>query len=166
MYRKRLKGYANNAYQLQSPTSFDLDETNSKTPNTIFNGTNFSSQFFHDLSLAQQSVLIYVPSIYVEKAACILHLLQEKQHVGYNVQLFTCEVINSKTNNQLDLFSISPLEELSVTKQESIFMQCAIIDRKILWYGDINYLGTNTKYNYSMRLVDSSIAEQIINLFF
>ena len=166
MYRKRLKGYANNAYQLQSPTSFDLVETNSQTPNTIFNGTNFSSQLFHDLSQAQQSILIYVPSIHAEKASNILYLLQEKQHIGYNVQLFTCEVINSETTNQLDLFTVSPVEELSITKQESICMQCAIIDRKILWYGDINYLGINTKHHYSMRLADPSIAEQVINLLF
>ena len=166
MYRRRLKGYAGNGYQLQSSISSDQHDTTSLHHNTIFSGIDFASLFLRDLRNAKQSILIYTPSIQSAAALDCLYALQDQQRNGCSIQLFTQDIITAETENQLDLFSVSPLDELPVTKRESIYLQCAIIDRHILWYGDINYLGTNTKHDFSMRLTDASIAEQVISLLF
>ena len=166
MYRRRLKGYAGNGYQLQSSISSDQHDTTSLHHNTIFSGIDFAPLFLRDLRNAKQSILIYTPSIQSAAALDCLYALQDQQRNGCSIQLFTQDIITAETENQLDLFSVSPLDELPVTKRESIYLQCAIIDRHILWYGDINYLGTNTKHDFSMRLTDASIAEQVISLLF
>ena len=166
MYRRRLKGYAGNGYQLQSSISSDQHDTISLHHNTIFSGIDFASLFLHDLRNAKQSILIYTPSIQSAAALDCLYALQDQQRNGCSIQLFTQDIIIAESENQLDLFSVSPLDELPVTKRESIYLQCAIIDRHTLWYGDINYLGANTKHNFSMRLTDASIAEQVISLLF
>lgn len=166
MYRRRLKGYAGNGYQLQSTISSDQHDTTSLHHNTIFSGIDFAPLFLRDLRNAKQSILIYTPSIQSAAALDCLYALQDQQRNGCNIQLFTQNIITAETENQLDLFSVSPLDELPITKRESIYLQCAIIDRHILWYGDINYLGANTKHNFSMRLTDASIAEQVISLLF
>lgn len=166
MYRRRLKGYAGNGYQLQSSISSDELDTTSLHHNTIFSGIDFAPLFLRDLRNAKQSILIYTPSIQSTAALDCLYALQDQQRNGCSIQLFTQDIITAETENQLDLFSVSPLDELPITKRESIYLQCAIIDRHILWYGDINYLGANTKHNFSMRLTDASIAEQVISLLF
>ena len=166
MYRRRLKGYAGNGYQLQSSISSDQHDTTSLHHNTIFSGIDFAPLFLRDLRNAKQSILIYTPSIQSAAALDCLYALQDQQRNGCSIQLFTQDIITAETENQLDLFSVSPLDELPVTKRESIYLQCAIIDRHILWYGDINYLDTNTKHDFSMRLTDASIAEQVISLLF
>ena len=166
MYRRRLKGYAGNGYQLQSSISSDQHDTTSLHHNTIFSGIDFAPLFLHDLRNAKQSILIYTPSIQSAAALDCLYALQDQQRNGCSIQLFTQDIIIAESENQLDLFSVSPLDELPVAKRESIYLQCAIIDRHILWYGDINYLGTNTKHDFSMRLTDASIAEQVISLLF
>ena len=166
MYRRRLKGYAGNGYQLQSSISSDQHDTTSLHHNTIFSGIDFPPLFLRDLRTAKQSILIYTPSIQSTAALDCLYALQDQQRNGCSIQLFTQDIITAETENQLDLFSVSPLDELPVTKRESIYLQCAIIDRHILWYGDINYLGANTKHDFSMRLTDASIAEQVISLLF
>lgn len=166
MYRRRLKGYAGNGYQLQSSISSDQHDTTSLHRNTIFSGIDFASLFLRDLRNAKQSILIYTPSIQSAAALDCLYALQDQQRNGCSIQLFTQDIITAETENQLDLFAVSPLDELPVTKRESIYLQCAIIDRHILWYGDINYLGANTKHDFSMRLTDASIAEQVISLLF
>ena len=166
MYRRRLKGYAGNGYQLQSSISSDQHDTTSLHHNTIFSGIDFAPLFLRDLRNAKQSILIYTPSIQSAAALDCLYELQDQQRNGCSIQLFTQDIITAETENQLDLFSVSPLDELPVTKRESIYLQCAIIDRHILWYGDINYLGANTKHDFSMRLTDASIAEQVISLLF
>ena len=166
MYRRRLKGYAGNGYQLQSSISSDQHDTTSLHHNTIFSGIDFAPLFLRDLRNAKQSILIYTPSIQSAAALDFLYALQDQQHNGCSIQLFTQDIIIAESENQLDLFSVSPLDELPVAKRESIYLQCAIIDRHILWYGDINYLDTNTKHDFSMRLTDASIAEQVISLLF
>ena len=166
MYRRRLKGYAGNGYQLQSSISSDQYDTTSLHHNTIFSGIDFAPLFLRDLRNAKQSILIYTPSIQSAAALDCFYALQDQQRSGCSIQLFTQDIITAETENQLDLFSVSPLDELPVTKRESIYLQCAIIDRHILWYGDVNYLGANSKHNFSMRLTDASVAEQVISLLF
>lgn len=168
MYRKRLKGYACNGYQLKSSIVDGNEDKDNLQPkeSTIFSGNDFSSIFLQDSRNAKQSILLYIPSVQTEKSVNILDCLREKQRSGCNVQILTQDIIYPDTEQQLDLFSPSHLEELTVTTKDSIYLHCAIIDRQILWYGDINYLGVNNKYNFSMRLIDSSITEQVINLLF
>ena len=164
MYRKRLRGYSANAYQIIPSVDNTTPSADIPTENTIFNGMDFSTTFIQDLHNAKHSILVMTSSIQSDKAQDTLACLLEKQRKGCIVQVFTKDIIQEAIVTQLHLFNSSPLDELSVTIHESVYFQCTIIDRHTIWYGDINFFATNTKHHFSMRLTDSTIAEQIINL--
>ena len=48
-----------------------------------------------------------------------------------------------------------------VIEQENASQKIAIIDEKILWYGNINFLGYTENEECCMRIVDNKIASEI-----
>lgn len=63
-------------------------------------------------------------------------------------------------------YSENELRENSVEVQcdENLSVQCAIIDKSIVWYGSINFFGYNTEENNVLRIVDSSIANELLDI--
>ena len=45
-------------------------------------------------------------------------------------------------------------------------LQCAIIDKSIVWYGNINFFGYNSETNNVMRIVDYKIANEMIEILY
>jgi len=43
------------------------------------------------------------------------------------------------------------------------FLDCAVIDRRVSWYGSIKYLGFNTEEDNAMRMENPSIASDLID---
>ena len=58
---------------------------------------------------------------------------------------------------------ISMLENIGikVIEQENISQKITIIDEKIMWYGNINFLGYTENEECCMRIVDNKIASEI-----
>ena len=42
--------------------------------------------------------------------------------------------------------------------------RCAIIDKKLIWYGSINYFGKNSIEDNAMRFEDASLAAELLNI--
>ena len=42
----------------------------------------------------------------------------------------------------------------------------AIIDKSLIWYGNINYLGYNTDKNNAIRIYDSALAENVLEVLY
>lgn len=53
---------------------------------------------------------------------------------------------------------------IEVLCNEDLSLQCAIIDKSIVWYGNINFFGYNTEDNNVMRINDASIANELLNI--
>ena len=49
----------------------------------------------------------------------------------------------------------------TVSNKENISQKIAVIDEKVLWYGNINFLGYTETEECSMRLVNPSVASEI-----
>ena len=45
-------------------------------------------------------------------------------------------------------------------------LQCAIIDKSIVWYGNINFFGYNSETNNVMRITDHKIANEMIGILY
>ena len=55
---------------------------------------------------------------------------------------------------------------IDVLHRGDLSVQCAIIDKSIVWYGNINFFGYNTEDNNVMRIHDSTIACELLNLLY
>ena len=49
-------------------------------------------------------------------------------------------------------------------KEQSL--QCAIIDKSIVWYGSINFFGYNSETNNVMRIADHKIANEMMEILY
>ena len=43
-------------------------------------------------------------------------------------------------------------------------IQCAIIDKSICWYGDVNFLGYHAADNTVMRIADAKVAGELLDM--
>ena len=55
---------------------------------------------------------------------------------------------------------------IEVQYDENMSVQGAIIDKSIVWYGNINFFGYNTEENNVIRIVDSSIANELFDIIY
>ena len=53
---------------------------------------------------------------------------------------------------------------IEVQYDENLPVHCAIIDKSAVWYGNINFFGYNTEGNNVMRIIDSSIANELLDI--
>lgn len=152
MYRKRLRGYASVGYGVPKPT----DENNLPKPELIYEGQTFSEPFRQDLLTTKHSIVISCQKIKFKYTPRLLSLLRELMTNGIEIVIWVKE----------QGYSENELRENGIEVQcdENLSVQCAIIDKSIVWYGSINFFGYNTEENNVLRIVDSSIANELLDI--
>lgn len=108
---------------------------------------------------------------------------QSNNHLN-NIRI-VCRHITHLLNNLLDVyrlneakearndvpFSLNDLLERTVSGFthivnnkviDSLSIDVVIIDKSLIWYGSVNYLGYNTDKNNAIRICDSKVADQIL----
>ena len=58
------------------------------------------------------------------------------------------------------------LSGVQVNVKEKLSLHASIIDKSVVWYGSVNYLGYNAEDNHTMRIMESSIAEEVIEILY
>ena len=155
MYKRRLRGYASVGYQIKSNTPMDLFNENH---NVIFNGHTYQSEFFKDLLQAKHSVVISATKLWFSKHSPVLDILKNLLVRGVEVVTFV------KSNSEKE----ERLKEtgLSIRVNDSLAIDVAIIDKTLIWYGSINYLGYNTDENNAIHIYDSALAENVLEVLY
>lgn len=155
MYRRRLKGYAAIGYGLMKYNSLENCQSGQ---NAIFTGRNFQQQLLADLSQAGQSIIITSTKLGLPKHSPIFEMLQEAIIKGIEVILFT------KSNSDKDDFLCKL--GFKVIVKETLSVHTVIIDKSLLWYGSVNYLGYNTNDDNTIKWSDPSTADEMISLLY
>ena len=155
MYKRRLRGYASVGYQIKSNAPMDLFNENHSV---IFNGHTYQSEFFKDLLQAKHSVVISATKLWFSKYSPVLDILKNLLVQGVEVVTFV------KSNSEKE----ERLKEtgLSIRVNDSLAIDVAIIDKTLIWYGSINYLGYNTDENDAIRIYDSALAENVLEMLY
>ena len=161
MYRRRMKGYAAIGYKPKSqPVNqglfAELEEPEMSTP--FFDGKSFSSTFSKDLARAKHSVIIACPNIHIQPHNPYFRLFAELTARGVQVAVYVKNIDcnhSKEIQNRTPKHSIylSALENTGVTivSSPSLSFRCALIDKKLIWYGSINFLGKNSVEDNAMR---------------
>ena len=154
MYRKRLKGYASIGYGLASIT----DETELFKQDLIFDGNTYKAAFHQDLLSIKQSIVISCQKIKYKFMPRLVSQLRDLLHNGTEVAVH----IKEQGYDENDLADAG----IDVLHRGDLSVQCAIIDKSVVWYGNINFFGYNTEDNNVMRIHDSTIACELLNLLY
>jgi len=161
MYHNRSKGYANVGYRVvtqENPTLFDnLGELYSPpASDQIFNGNNFYRPFIKDLSAARRSIVISSPKLYVGARNTILDGLKELSAKGIEVLILT-----KKESERIEQIS---MQGLYVKVVPTLSLCCCIIDKSMLWYGDVNILGFTTEAENIIKVEDKKLANEMLGM--
>ena len=105
------------------------------TQSTFFDGKSFVSVFKKDITNAKRSIVIAVPNNQSQAASSLNRLLTDVAARGVAVV-------------------IRPTQSC----------RCSIIDKKLIWYGSINYLGRNTLNDNAMRFEEPNIANELLDV--
>ena len=156
MYKRRLRGYASIGYQLKSNTSMDLFGENQQA--VIFDGQTYRDMLAHDLSQAKRSIVISATKIWFARCASVLELLQNSIARGVDVIV----ILKDNLENE------SKLQEIGIhtINKDSLFIDVVIIDRALTWYGNVSYLGYNTKEKNAIRIVDSEVSGGMLDVLY
>lgn len=152
MYRKRLREYASVGYGVPKPT----DGNSASRQELIYDGQTFSEPFRQDLLAAKHGIVISCQKIKYKYTPRLLSLLRDLMINGIEVVVWVKE--QGYSENELREYGIE------VQRDENLSVQCAIIDKSTVWYGSINFFGYNTEENNLIRIVDSSIANELLDI--
>lgn len=153
MYKRRLKGYAAIGYQLFPQLAFGEGTT---SPDTILNGTNYLSPLLADLQNARHSVVFSTCRLYLSARSSLLSAIKQLLARGITV------IVVSKQDGEKEKALKAIGADIMVS--ESVSMNTAVIDRALVWYGSINYLGyTTTTDDSAIRLHNTTLATELLD---
>lgn len=168
MYHKRLKAYMQIGYDIYSDEP-EKNENKEETMNSIFDVDTYFEIYQNDLIFSAKEIIISSPVISGKKVDELTKLLHEKIVSGIRVVIVTWKP---------DLYGYGDSEywmELQERMRKSGFEMnlvedyCehyCIVDRKIVWYGSMNFLGKEDSEDNLMRIYSESIATELIELTF
>ena len=154
MYRKRLKGYASVGYGV-STLSNEMEKSKHEL---IYDGSGFLVPFRQDLLSIKHSIIISCPKVKYKYTPRLVSQLGNLLANGIEVVVH----VKEQGYNENDLVKAG----IEVQCHEDLSIQCAVIDKSIVWYGNINFFGYNAEDNNVMRINDSVIAGELLNVLF
>ncbi|MEF2838620.1 MAG: DEAD/DEAH box helicase family protein [Oscillospiraceae bacterium] len=155
MYHKRLSGYAAIGYTVRGDKSALASE------NRIFSQEEYWELFSKDIRSAEKQILIASPYLHIAPVKRFLKLLPENVHLT----VVTSDESNFKSETWEKVAkAVEQLEENGVTVilQPKVYQRYAIIDKHILWYGGINFLGFERATHGAMRLCSAELAKELL----
>ncbi len=148
MYSRRLKSYAPIGYRLQQ------DEILEQNPQDIvFNKDSFLPVFLTDIESTWKMVVFSCNSLkYAKKSLC-------QAVISATTRGADCVIyVREPSDRDASLTDYGA----KVVVKEDLTILAAVIDRSILWYGNINFTGFNNAEDNVMRMNEPSIASEML----
>ncbi len=160
MYHKRLGAYSSLGYSVQtSPSEPD------RKIGTIFNQQSFLPVLSRDMEQATKGILIASPCLSKGRVNSMKRFfLAAGAHGARGIVLTRPPESCSGASMQKVEAIIADLRNsgVKVIVKESIHQKCAVIDRRIVWYGSINLLSYGKAGESMMRFENQGIAEELL----
>ena len=159
MYQNRLKGYKYLGYSIKQNIS---ENAKIQTESKLYSAEDYKSDFQKDILSAASKIIISVP--YLSKSNVQNFVLSSTTLLVKGVSI---QIIVRKQEDEAKRKKSEPCIEMfenigiKVIEQENISQKITIIDERIIWYGNINFLGYAENEECCMRIVDNIIASEI-----
>lgn len=156
MYQKRLKGYSSIGYMTRC-------EGAAESVSSIFDNNNFLNVFIADILSANHEVLLVSP--FVSKRT-LSKLLPPLAPVAAKITIITRppednknEIVRHRAEECITMLKDSGF---TIRKRSGIHQKFTVIDRRLIWYGSINFLSFGTSEESVMRLESVNIAAELV----
>lgn len=160
MYHKRLKGYPELGYSVK------LSEQDAAA-SQIYNGQNYLVPFMTDLSDAAKDILLVCPFLNKSRLKAILPTLEKVIALGTSVTVCTRASESYRSEQRYPIVEqIARLKEsgIDVRTQKDLLYRYAVIDQRIVWYGNIEYLSYSMKDANALRFESPDTAGELLDL--
>ncbi len=157
MYQKRLTTYRKIGYSVRSELRTD-DEA--ETARSIYDGEEFFSSFWDDVARATRSVEISSPRFSQRTALRLIRTARLHQIRGVRFSVLVAQESISPQN----MSALSALRAAGVTVHELPRLhECfAVVDGKVVWYGNVHFLTRSSSESSMIRLVNADIANELL----
>lgn len=167
MYYKRLKAYKQIGYDIYSENS--LLRSQDSDLNAIFDMDTYFAVLQKDMLLAKREIIISSPVISIKKVKQFTELLKEKQLSGLRVIIVTWKPDIYRYGDAS--YRIGLQEQMreagfEMNLVENYCNHYCMIDKEIVWYGSVNFLGKEDAEDNLMRICSKSIASELLELTF
>lgn len=158
MYHKRLRGYSELGYCVKAS---EQDLVSSR----IYSAQDYMIPFVSDLNDAAKDILIVSPFLKEFQIKVILPTLEKAAAAGVIIRIRTRPPENCPPAQCAAVTgSIALLADRGITveTEEGLQHRCTVIDRSIVWYGDINYLSYSAREANALRFESPDIAGELL----
>lgn len=164
MYYKRLKAYKQIGFDVCDGIKAKKQETSS-----IFDFDNYEDTYKKDLLTANREIIISSPTISGKKVNELIELLKDKQESGILIRIVTWEADMYGYGDSVYWMELHEKMRRSGFEMSLVNDYCqryCIIDREVVWYGSMNFLGKEDINDNLMRISSKSVAAELLELTF
>lgn len=158
MYQKRLKGYNSIGYKIKCLDNEKYDIS------SIYNTDNFMETFAADITEANNEVIIASPFL---SKRTIGKLIDRFESMTAKLKIITRPETDYKNENTKrkvrECINMLKAREIKVKFISKMYQKFSVIDRQLIWYGSINFLGLSTSEETVMRLKNTDIAIELLD---
>ena len=161
MYQNRLKGYKQLGYTIKSETCSENIKENDVV-SKLFSMQDYRPIFEKDIVGTKNRIIITAPYLSISETQTCTLLASKLLTNGVGIQIFVRKPDDEWKFKKLQT-CLNLLENAGITviQKENVSQKIAIIDEKVLWYGNINFLGYSETEECAMRIVNPAIASEI-----
>ena len=159
MYHKRIKGYTELGYQIK----FGAHDHN---VSSIYDGRTAAKAFEQDIANATDSIIVVSPYIQSGRVNKLLHILQEAVASGVAVSIHTKDIVDYDISKQPEIrAAIALLRETGaqIITHHTSLQRFAVVDGKIIWFGNVDFLAYGRKDADVLRFIDSDTAGELLD---
>jgi DNA or RNA helicases of superfamily II len=160
MYHKRLKAYKQIGYDIYSG-----GVTEKLEKNAIFDVSTYKDVYEQDLLEANEEIILSSPVISGKKVEQIMMLLKEKQELGLRIVIVTWKPDcygYGDSEYWMELQERMRRFGFEMNLVEDYCEHYCIVDKEIVWYGSVNFLGKEDVEDNLMRVRSRNIAAELM----
>ncbi|MCD8119814.1 MAG: DEAD/DEAH box helicase family protein [Lachnospiraceae bacterium] len=190
MYNKRLKAYRQIGYDMYTETRImkekgkkksegkdegkdeggnDREDESAQSPGAIYDAGNYLERYRQDLCRAGSEIILSSPVISSGKVDELIEWLQEKQQSGVKVHIVTWKPDMYGFGDSaywMELQERMRNAGFEMNLVEDYCLHYCIVDRELVWYGSMNFLGKEDTEDNLMRVCNKSIAAELLEMTF
>lgn len=164
MYYKRLKAYKQIGYDICAGYTIEKQKVGA-----IFDTDAYAEVYRKDLLEANKEIIIASPVISGPKIEALIRLLKNQQEKGTRIRIVTWEADRYGFGDSaywMELQERMRANGFEINLVEDYCQHYCIIDREVVWYGSMNFLGKEDSEDNLMRVCSKDIAAELLELTF